>query len=102
MGHRAHQVFLKRVVLGIHVLQLSRVWNDLLPDCVALFLDCGQHRRRNAHGIVTDDRLDLVRVNAQVSGEILWPHDALSEYASPFLHCVSIPPLTRYQHEGAT
>ena len=98
MGNRAHQVFLERVVLGVHVLQLSRVWNDLLPDWVVFLLDRGQHRRRNAHGIVTDDRLDLVRVKAQVSGEILWPHDALSKYASPFLHRFSVPPSVRASH----
>ena len=84
--HRTHQVFLQRVVRRVEVLHLGRIRDHLLPDRVALLLDRGHDRRGDAHGVVTNDGLDLFGIDAQVVGEVFRLHHAFSQYPFPFFH----------------
>jgi hypothetical protein len=86
VGHRAHQVFFEGIVFCVDVVELRDLRDDLLPDGVAFFFHRSENGRGDSHGIGTDDGFDLFLVEPESVCQILWLHDALSEYPSPFLH----------------
>ena len=49
-------------------------------------LDRGHDRRRDPHGIVTDERLYFLFIHTKPFGEISRFHDTLSQYTSPIIH----------------
>ncbi len=85
---RAHEIFFERIVLGVEVGQFGGFRHDLFPDRIAFFPDRAQNRRRNPHGIGSDDRFNFLFVEPKAIREVLRLHDAFSEDASPFLHAV--------------